>query len=110
MDNTAISLANALSSTVATISCRPGGPTILSNGFALDEALEIRLMAPVRRPNLFRALETARLHQTMDKHRSVPVIRKEFAAIGNNKPRSFSFSYFLLRVTFYCLKQFMYCN
>lgn len=75
MDNTAISLANALSSAVATTSGRLGGPATVNKGFALDEALEIRLRAPVRRLNLLKALETARLHHTMDKHRSVPIIR-----------------------------------
>lgn len=74
MDNRAMSFANALSSAVATTSGR--GPATVSRGFALDEALEIRLRAPARRLNLLRALETAKLHQTMDKHKTVPIIKR----------------------------------
>lgn len=70
-----MSLAKALSSAVATTSGRFEGPAMVSKGFALDEALEIRLRAPVRRPNLLKALDTAKLHQTMDKHNSVPIIK-----------------------------------
>lgn len=76
IDNTAISLANALSSVVATISGGFGGSATVSKGFALDEALKILLRAIVRRLNLLKALETAKLHQTMDKHKKVPIIKK----------------------------------
>jgi len=75
IDSTAMSLANALSSAVATTWDRFGGPATVSKGFALDEALEIRLRAPARRLNLLRARDTAKLHQTMDKHSSVPIIK-----------------------------------
>jgi len=75
IDNTAISLANALSS-VVTVSNRCGVciPAIVNKGFALDEALEILPRATVRRLNLLKALETAKLHQTIDKHKRVPII------------------------------------
>lgn len=74
IDSTAISFANALSSAVATTSDRFGA-AMVNKGFILDEALEIRPRAPARWPNLFKALKTAKLHQTMDKHKSVPVIK-----------------------------------
>lgn len=77
IDNTAISLANALSSVVATTSDGFGDPTTVSKGFALDEALEILLRATVRRFNLLKALETAKLHQTIDKHKRVPIIKRK---------------------------------
>ena len=70
MDRRAISFAKARSSAVMPTS--GGGPATVSNGFALDEAREIRLRAPLRRPSLLSALATARLHQTMDKHSTVP--------------------------------------
>lgn len=79
IDNTAISLANALSSIVVTASDRFfGGPAMVSKGFILDEALEIRPRAVARWPNLFKALKTAKLHQTMDKHKSVPIIYNNY--------------------------------
>lgn len=46
---------------------------MVSKGFARDEALQIRLREPARRLILLKALETAKLHQTMDKHKSVPI-------------------------------------
>lgn len=72
IDNTAISLANAFSSIVAT-SDRFRDPAIVSKGFVRDEVLQIRLREPARQLILLKALETAKLHQTMDKHKTVPI-------------------------------------
>lgn len=46
---------------------------VVSKGFVRDEVLQIRLREPVRRLILLKALKTAKLHQTMDKHKTVPV-------------------------------------
>lgn len=72
IDNTAINLANALSSAVVTTS--GGGPVTVNSGFALEEDLVTRRSAPAFLLNLLSALETARLHQTIDIHSTVPVI------------------------------------
>lgn len=72
IDSTAINLANALSSAVVTIS--GAGPVIVKSGFALEEDLVTRLRTPALRLSLLSALETARLHQTIDRQRPVPNI------------------------------------
>lgn len=51
-----------------------GGPVTVNSGFALEEDLVTRRKAPAFRLNLLSALETAKLHQTMDKQRPVPAI------------------------------------
>lgn len=75
IDKTAISFANALSSAVGSVCERSGGPVTVNKGFTLDEDLDIRLRTPVRQLNLLKALETARLHQTIDKHKRVPKMK-----------------------------------
>ena len=70
IDSTAISFAKALSSTVEpTSGCEH---FTVSRGFAREDAREILLILPARRPSLPSALDTARLHQTIDRHRTVP--------------------------------------
>ena len=71
IDSTAINLANALSSAVVTIS--GVGPVTVNNGFALDDDLVTRRSTPALQFSLLSALETARLHQTIDRQRPVPV-------------------------------------
>lgn len=71
IDSTAINLANALSSAVVTIS--GVGPVTVNSGFALDDDLVTRRSTPALQFSLLSALETARLHQTIDRQRPVPV-------------------------------------
>lgn len=75
IDRTAINLANALSSAVVTTSV--GGPATVRSGFALDEDLVTRRKAPALRLSLLSALETAKLHQTIDRQRMVPAIQED---------------------------------
>lgn len=72
IDNNFISLENAFSSGVV-IPSWFGGPATFNKGFALDDALDILLKAPVR-CNFFKALETVKLHETIDEHKTVPKI------------------------------------
>lgn len=75
IDSTAISLANALSSAVDTTS--GVGPAIVKSGFVLEEDLVTRRRAPAFRLSLLSALDTAKLHQTIDRQRPVPAIRHD---------------------------------
>lgn len=70
-ESTAMSLAKALSSAVIPISDGTEEDAVKS-GLHLDEALEILLRTPFRRPRRFKALDTVKLHQTIDTHRIVP--------------------------------------
>ena len=70
MESKAMSFAKARSSAV--IPTSGGGPVTVKRGLARDEARDTRRRAPFRRPKRFRALATAKLHQTIDKHSMVP--------------------------------------
>lgn len=89
IDSTAINLANALSSAVVTIS--GAGPVTVKSGFALEEDLVTLRRTPALRLSLLRALDTAKLHQTIDRQSTVPAIQR------NNSDSS-------LKITLYDLK------
>lgn len=76
MDKTAMSLAKAFSSAVETTS--GDGLVTVKSGLALcEEAREVRRRWPTRPLNLLRARDTAKLHQTIDIHKSVPTSQKK---------------------------------
>lgn len=78
MESIAINLAKAFSSGVTPTSCGAvAEPVTANNGFAREDAREIRRKAPFLRPRRFNARATAKLHQTIDRQSNVPARRKK---------------------------------